>query len=73
MISWVVSNIKKPMNTIQLKDSAALIIIFRKSLPKEWIGLHSVADGRNYGTGREKIGHFIPPRLAQSNGSLKLP
>jgi hypothetical protein len=46
---------------------------FRKSLPKERIGLNFGSDGRNYGAGREKIGHFIPPRLAQSNGSQKLP
>jgi hypothetical protein len=38
---------------------------------KVWFKL--VSDGRNYGSGREKYGHFIPPRLAQCNGSHKLP
>jgi hypothetical protein len=50
-----------------------IAFFFGKSLPKEGFGLHLMSDGRNQGAGREKIDHFIPPRLARSNGSPKLP
>jgi len=56
------------------RDSEArFAFFFGKALPKEGFGLQLVPDGRNQGVEREKIDHFIPPRLARSNGSLKLP
>jgi hypothetical protein len=59
--------------THEILTTRRVAFFFGISLPKARIGLHSVLDGRNQGAGREKIDHFTPPRLARSNGSLKLP
>jgi hypothetical protein len=40
-----------------------------KSVAKGKVSLTLASDGRNLGAGREKMGHFIPPRLAQRNDS----